>query len=105
MKTLGLVAIVSGGTPVQITDKSIGAVTVTLQPKPGNAGVVYVGGKGMVIASGVNIAGVIPKPASATTGPFGDVTLLPLGTGSGGYRLDEIYIDGTTGDGVYVRYM
>jgi hypothetical protein len=104
MNTLGLIAIASGGTPVQITATSIGAITVTFQPKPGNAGVVYVGRKAMNTGTGANVLGVIPKPASATTGPFQELTLPPTGTGSGGYRLDELYIDGTTGDGVYVRY-
>lgn len=104
MNTLGLVAIASGGTPVQITDKSIGAAMVMIFPKPGNAGVVYVGRKAMVTGTGVNVAGVIPKPASSTTGPFAPFTLPPL-TGQGGYRLDEIYLDGTSGDGAYVCYI
>lgn len=104
MDTLGLIAIAAGGTPVQITDKSIGAVTVTFQAKPLNAGIVHVGFNGMVTSTGVGVIGVIPKPASGTTGPFAELTLPVLGMPSGGYRLNQFYIDGTTGDGVYVRY-
>ena len=104
MNTLGLVTIAAGGTPQALSSRSIGAVTVTLTPKPGNAAIVYYGTHGMVVASGVNVAGAIPKPANATTGPFTPATLPPT-TGVGGYRLENIYIDGTTGDGVYVEYV
>jgi hypothetical protein len=103
MNSLGLVAIASGGTPVQLTSTSIGAAVALISPKPGNGGVVYVGKKGMNTGTGAGVIGVIPKPASATTGPFAPLSLPPL-TGQGGYRLDELYIDGTTGDGVYVAY-
>lgn len=104
MTTLGLVAITAGGTPQQLTDKSIGASVVILTPKPGNAGVVYVGTKAMVTGTGVGVMGVIPKPASATTGPFAGFTFPALGNATGGYRLDQLYIDGTTADGVYVTF-
>lgn len=103
MNALGLIPIASGGTPVQLTTKSTGAAVAFIYPKPGNAGVVYVGKAGMVTGTGVGVLGVIPKPASATSGPFTPFALPPL-TGMGGYRLDELWIDGTTGDGVYVAY-
>jgi len=103
MNSLGLIPIAAGGTPVQLTTQSLGAAVALISPKPGNAGPVYVGRKGMNTSSGVGVLGVVPKPASATTGPFASFQLPPL-TGQGGYRLDELYIDGTTGDGVYVAY-
>lgn len=109
MNTLGLVSITTGGTPqalVPAATKTVGlrAGMVILTPKPANAGVVYVGKAGMVTGTGVNVGGAIPKPASATTGPFTPFILPPL-TGQGGYNLNEIYIDGSTGDGVYVAYL
>lgn len=105
MNTLGLVTITAGGTPQALTgDPGRRAAFVLFTPKPGNAAPVYIGVKGMVVASGVNVAGVIPKPAAATTGPFAGFLLPPLGTG-GGYNLSAIYIDGTTSDGVYVAYL
>lgn len=103
MNALGLINIASGGTPVQITTQSLGAAVVIISPKPANAGVVYIGTKGMVTSTGVGVLGTIPKPASTTTGPFTPFLLPPL-TGQGGYRLDQLYVDGTTNDGVYVAY-
>ena len=106
MNTLGYVNITASGTPQALTPTDPGkrAAFVMLIPKPGNAGIVYVGKKGMNTSSGVNVAGAIPKPASATTGPFTPFILPPLGSG-GGYNLSEIYIDGSTNDGVYVAYL
>lgn len=106
MNTLGYVNIAAGGTPQALSTVVSGkrCSMVILTPKPANAGIVYVGKAGMVTGTGVNVAAAIPKPANATTGPFQTLTLPPLSS-SGGYNLNEIYIDGATGDGVFVAYL
>lgn len=101
--TLGLIPIVAGGTPVPLSLTNKAAQSIKLTPKPGNAGIVYVGLKGMNTTTGVNVIGVIPKPTSATTGPF-EPFEIGLPVIPGGLNLAHIYIDGTTNDGVYAGY-
>jgi hypothetical protein len=69
---------------------------------PGNAGLIYVGTADMVVSSGVGVLAVLPKPTSATTGPFPSVTF-SIVNAPAGINLNEIYLDaGTSGDKAYV---
>lgn len=107
-QTLGYVKVVSGGTPVQATALAAGKLTsvqkIVVQAHPSNAGVGYVGRKGLVTSSGVGVVGVVPKPVSSTTGPFAEL-VLDAPTQLGGMQLSDLYIDGTTNDQFIVRYI
>ena len=103
MQSLGLITIAAGGTPVQITAADIIVKSVTFQAAPGNAGILYVGLRGMVTASGAGVLRAIPKPVSSTTGPFGDATFTTYDI-PGGVNLNLLYIDGTTNDKALVSF-
>jgi hypothetical protein len=102
---LGLVTVVAGGTPQALA--SVGALAkvqrVRLQAHEDNAAAVYVGLSNMVAATGVGVLGVIGIPAAA-----GDPTAVFDIGASGvpvGVDLASLYIDGATGEGVYVTYV
>ncbi len=80
------------------------AQTIRLTALPGNAGIVYYGDSTMVVSTGVGIAGAIPKPVSATTGPFASVDIV-MPTAANALDAQKVYIDGTTNDGVYVMVL
>lgn len=110
MGSLGLVTVTAAGTPVRLTanrptpTERLGAQSVRITPKPANAGVIYVGTSGMVVATGVGVLGAIPKPTSATTGPF-DVFEIKQELLPAGLNLAELYLDAASnGDGAYVAY-
>ncbi len=105
--------IVSGGTPVQVStvctpgSSRLGygkwAQSIQLQAHPSNAGVVYIGKLGMNTTTGLGVLAVLPKPTSATTGPFPSQSFSePLAPN--GLSLDDLYVDGTTNDLVIVSY-
>lgn len=104
VKSLGILTL-TAGTPVRLTanlpapTQREGAQRIQIFPVPANAGVVYVGMEGMVIATGVQLLGAIPKPASATTGPFEPFTLEEY-TSPNGFDAAQIFVDGTTNDQV-----
>jgi hypothetical protein len=72
-----------------------------VQAAAANAGIVYVGTADMVIATGVGVLAILPKPTSATTGPFPSISFSIMDAPAG-INLNEIYIDGTTNDAAYV---
>ena len=82
----------------------LGATSVRLQAQPDNSGVVYVGLSGMEGSpSGPNLLGVIGKPASSTAASF-DFFEVRFADIPAGLNLWDIFVDGTTGDGVIVSY-
>lgn len=108
--SLGLVTI-TAGTPIRATanqaapTQRLGAKSIRVQVWPSNAGIIYVGiqeEQGSPIGDG--LIAVLPKPTSATTGPFDSVEItlpdLPAGLDA-----SKIWIDGTSsGDSVIVSY-
>lgn len=108
IQSLGYVTIAAGGTPVRATanlavpSQRLGAQSITVQAHPSNAGVLYVGLSGLTKASGVAVLAVVPKPVSATTGPFAEV-VIQLPATPNGLNAAEVYIDGTTNDIAVVR--
>lgn len=103
MQSLGLITIAAAGTPVQITTLDIIVKSVTFQAAPGNAGVLYVGLRGMNTGSGAGVLRAVPKPVSPTTGPFADATFSTYDI-PGGMNLNLLYIDGTTNDKALVSF-
>lgn len=75
------------------------------QALPANAGIVYVGLKGMVRATGVGVLAMIPKPANSLTGPFTSVSFaIPLAPA--GLNAADFYVDVDTGnDGALVTIL
>ncbi len=104
---LGRVTVAVPGTPVQATvNQSVPATRVPTQAImfqviPANAGVVYIGRKGMVKGASGEYA-LLPKPSSATTGPFTSVTFsIPLAPA--GLNAADFYVDAdNANDGVIV---
>lgn len=98
---LGRVNITAGGTPQALASQNATskAQRVRIQAAVGNTAVVYVGLSHMVKATGVGVLGVIGIPAASGELPTFDVWAsgVPVGI-----DLSQIYIDGTTGEGVYV---
>lgn len=102
------------GTPVQVSSvvtllgsSALGygkwAQSVKLQAHPDNTAVAYIGLAGMNITTGLNVLGVLPKPSSATTGPFpSDTYSEPLAPN--GLALEDLYVQGTTGDKIIVSF-
>lgn len=110
--SLGIISIASGGTPTQITknqttpSQRLAASKVRIQAHPNNAAPVYVGLAGMEASpTGPNLLAVIAKPVSATTGPFDFCELGGVGAVPVTLNLADIYIDGSTSDGVIVSYV
>lgn len=69
-----------------------------IQARPGNVGLVYVGGSNLVVAS--NIYGI-----ALTAGQALGLTASHFGAGKSAFRLETIYLDAATnGDGVTVLY-
>lgn len=114
LQPFGKVVVTSAGTPVRATlnqpvpSQSLGVQSFMVQALPGNAGIVY------VFACGASFAGVddrttliyciaiLPKPTSATTGPFPSasfsIPVIPAGI-----DLSSIWIDAaTSNDGVII---
>lgn len=108
LKSLGKVTIASGGTPVRATANETDPTaryavqSFTVQAGAANAGIVYVGlGSSFSTSTGAGVIGLIPKPASATTGPFSSASYSIL-EAPAGIDMRDIYIDGTTNDVVYI---
>ena len=116
VKSLGLISSTTPGHPVPITTTlNLGARAIFFVVDPSNAGVVWVlkataagpGSAGLDITKFALRAGCLcplPKPSSATTGPF---TSFSLGgqPQDGLFILDHYYIDvESSGDGVIVSY-
>ncbi len=109
-QSLGKISIAAGGTPVRLTTNQGTPAnpkpcqSLMVQALPGNSGVVYVFESPAAFADDrtnlTRCVGIIPKPASATTGPFGSVTLGKSGGIPFGGDASKIWIDGTTSDGV-----
>lgn len=108
IQSLGKVTVPAHGTPVRATTNladptaRLAAQAITFQALPGNAGIVYVGLTGMVVSSGVQCLGQIPKPENATSGPFATLTIQTTGAPNG-LDASMFYLDsGSDNDGVIV---
>lgn len=109
LQSYGAVTITTGGTPVRCTNnESVPAARVAVQSfmvqaLPANAGIIYVGtSASMNTSSGVGVLAVIPKPASATTGPFPSASF-SIVEAPAGINLNEIWLDASSnGDKAYV---
>jgi hypothetical protein len=81
----------------------IGLKSVTVQARPLNVGIVYVGLKGF--SRGGTCSGLLirlPKPVSALTGPFTAQTFTQEDVPSG-FSLNDLWVDAdNAGDGVLV---
>ena len=105
---LGSVAVVTPGTPVQVTKNLTnptfrsGCQAILFQVLKGNVGVVYVGKKGMVRATGVGVQLQLPAPISSVTGPFTSGSIgIPLA--AAGLDASSYFVDADNGgDGVLV---
>ena len=100
--TKGFVAAVTGSSvraTANLPDptKHIGVQSIIIQPHPSNAAIAYVGTVDMNTTTGVGVWGVIPKPASATTGPFAGVQVVQY-EAPAGLNLADVYINGATSD-------
>lgn len=100
------------GTPVRATSnmavpgQRLGVQSFMLQALPANAGIVYVflAGDGYTAdarATGLGCIGILPKPASATTGPFASVSV-SIPVAAAGLNLADIWINGAAADGVII---
>jgi hypothetical protein len=112
--SLGAVTVTTAGTPERITKlaptsvqdaKRLGAKSARIQAMPDNTGLVYVGLAGMEGSpQGPNLLGVIPKPVSATTGPF-ETFEIHVEDVPAGLNLYDIFLDVTvSGEGAIVSY-
>jgi hypothetical protein len=113
IKSLGRVLVAAAGTPVAATSNftagtpetvRVPTQSIMFQALPANAGVVYIGLKGFT-KSGVGLTGelaILPKPVSASTGPFTSASFsIPLAPA--GLNANDLYVDAdTNGDGVLV---
>jgi hypothetical protein len=110
-KPFGKVVVASAGTPVQASINAadqaaplrIGCQSISFQALPGNAGLVYIQqATGDDRATLVNTLAILPKPSSATTGPFASYTIsIPLA--AAGFNLADYYINAdNAGDGVLI---
>lgn len=107
---LGKISITTGGIAVRLTANQGTPAnpkpcqSVMVQALPGNAGAIYIFESPAAFADDrTNLTmcvGIIPKPASATTGPYGSVTLGKSGGIPFGGDVSKIWIDGTSSDGV-----
>jgi hypothetical protein len=106
----GFVTVTTAGTLVRLTlnlpvpTARVGAQSVQIQAKPGNSGPIYVGLAGFVRSTGVGLLAIIPKPASATTGPFASQSFsMPLA--ATGFDVSHLYLDADNdGDGAVVSW-
>lgn len=112
--TLGEVFIPHHGTAVQVTvnqadpTKYIAAKTIMFQALPGNGGIIYVGLKHLDTqgtGGASELLGFIPKPASATTGPFTIFTVGNDDDAPSQFNLADFYVDASAdNDGVLVTW-
>ncbi len=106
LQSFGIVTVTAAGTPVQATANVLPALqtgepvqlqTVRIQAMPGNTGIGYVFA-GMTATpadhrtDGVGLIGVIPAPASSTSGPFGSVEFT-IPVIPNGINLRNIWLD------------
>ena len=103
---LGRVNIASGGTPQALMPDTPAARVqkVRIQAALANAGLVYIGNSAMVTATGVGVYAVLVVPVATAGGLIPEVTfgsdVSPVGV-----DLSDLYIDGTTNNGVYVSFV
>lgn len=113
--SLGIVVVDSAGTPARATANQtdpaarFGVESIRFQVVPDNAGVIYIyaGLNDGVIPTpmGPCLMGVLPKPSSATMGPFSyldfELPTLPAGLNAADFWIDAASSD----DGVIVSYV
>lgn len=99
---VGKKVVTTAGTPVQLATQQQGQTyqRIRIQAEHDNTGRIYVGTAGMVVATGVNVLGVIAIPAATGV----DIPYFDFGNYQGlGVKLADIWIDATVnGDGVFV---
>ena|ERR1017187_5777136 len=96
--SIGKVTVTTSGTPVQINPQAVNFVKARTMfvSTPGNTGLIYIGKKGMVIATGVKVLAVLQT---------GGVTL--IGDEGAGMEFDttDLYLDAATnGDSAIFSY-
>lgn len=102
---LGRVVVAAAGTPVQLTTQQLGTRVqrVRIQAEHDNTGRIYVGLAGMVVATGVNVLGVVGIPAASGEIPAFDIGAAGLPTG---VSLSDLWLDASvSGDGAYVCWV
>jgi hypothetical protein len=108
LKSLGLVTVAASGTPVRATSNEsvpatrVGCQAIQIEAAPGNAGLIYIGTSDMVISTGVGVLAVLPKPTSATTGPFPSQSY-SIPEAPAGINAADVYIDASnSSDKAYI---
>ena len=106
----GKLTITAGGTPQRLFTSSESAVAaqgvwparvsrIYIEAIPTNTHPIYLGVGGMVVSTLVKVIQTIPSPNVTLTIPFADWKENFSG-GTNNYRLQDYWIDGTTGEGV-----
>ena len=101
--------IVAGGTPqllfstteVPVAAQGVWPVRVSriyIETLNSNTGFIYIGVKGMVVSTMVGVLFSLPPPNGGQVTNFFDLDQLAFGANN--YRLQDYWIDGTTGEGV-----
>lgn len=108
LASLGAITVSSAGTKVRATvnqsDPGARYTVQSFQVQAGaaNAGIIYIGFSNMNTSNGTGVLGIIPKPVSATTGPFGSQSFSIINSPAG-IDMRDIYIDSSaSGDIVYI---
>lgn len=109
--SLGIINLTTG-TAVRLTSlapakylDNLPVVSFRVQACPDNASPVYVGGAAMEASpQGPDLLGVIPKPVSASTGPFDFYSPPQSPQVPGPINLGDVWVMGASNDGVIVSY-
>ena len=107
--SFGLVVTPVPGTPVQAThnatdpSRRVAAQSIKFSARKGNTGLVFIGLKGMVKSSGVNVLSVVGIPAATGDWPVLDFQMPVV---PNGLNLTDLYVDADqANDGVYIAVM
>lgn len=106
--SLGLVTTAASGTPTRATvnatdpTKRQPAQSIKFSARKGNTGLVFIGLKGMVKASGVNVVGIVGIPPATGDWPELNIEMPVI---PNGLDASVFYVDADqANDGVYVSY-
>src|SRR5262245_45161095 len=106
--SLGLVVTPTPGTPVQATNNATDkskrqpAQSIKFSARKGNTGLVFIGLKGMVKSTGVNIVGIVGIPPA--TGDWPEVNV-EMPVVPNGLDASVFYVDADqANDGVYISF-
>lgn len=108
IKSLGLVVTLASGTPVRATfnatdpTKRQPAQSIKFSARKGNTGLVFIGLKGMVKSTGVNVVGVVGIPPA--TGDWPELEFI-IPVVPNGLDASDFYVDADqANDGVYIAF-